>query len=112
MTQWAAVHPHRSQAAHSVREFLCYLPSLIDPRAGKGEPGIELQCGWRRIATRAFAFERTFRGHDSHEFDRETPERSGRAPLIVGTPAAVALISQLKQRHGPVCHVPPVGRVL
>jgi uncharacterized protein len=32
----------------------------------------------------------------------ETPERSGRAPRIVGTPAAVALISQLKQQHGPV----------
>src|SRR5450755_3635441 len=32
----------------------------------------------------------------------ETPGRSERAPRIVGTPAAVALISQLKQQHGPV----------
>jgi uncharacterized protein (DUF779 family) len=32
----------------------------------------------------------------------ETPARSERAPRIVGTPAAVALISQLKQQHGPV----------
>src|ERR1035441_5440840 len=71
--------------------------ALIDCKV---EPDIELQCGQRRKEPRAL--ERTFPVMTPTNLIEETPALSERAPRIVGTPAAVALINQLKQQHGSV----------